>query len=105
MSQSKKKILQRIEPWIQRELQAILQDPDPTIIVHVATSLYLSRFHMTGDLSTAIDNDDGFLDPLRRFLGEWTDMFWHELRYAVFVHLFISPFVFAILISYFCCTI
>ncbi|CAO2821953.1 unnamed protein product [Amaranthus hypochondriacus] len=80
LSLSKERILQRIEPWIRRELQAILQDPDPTIIVHVATSLYLSRFHMTGDLSTAMDNIDGFLDPLRRFLGEWTDMFWHELR-------------------------
>ncbi|KAL0376482.1 UNVERIFIED_CONTAM: hypothetical protein Scaly_0765800 [Sesamum calycinum] len=36
---AKKMILRRIEPWIQRELQAILADPDPTIIVHVATSL------------------------------------------------------------------
>ncbi|KAG8480935.1 hypothetical protein CXB51_025618 [Gossypium anomalum] len=31
----KEKLLQRIEPWIQRELEAILGDPDPSIILHV----------------------------------------------------------------------
>lgn len=77
----KERILHKIEPWIRRELQAILQDPDPTIIVHVATSLYLSSVEM----KTA-DNEDAFLTPLRPFLQESTDMFWHELR-CVFVFL------------------
>ncbi|KAK3003266.1 hypothetical protein RJ639_018878, partial [Escallonia herrerae] len=38
----KERILRKIEPWIRRELQAILGDPDPSIIVHVATSLFIS---------------------------------------------------------------
>lgn len=80
-SVSRESILHRIEPWIQRELQAILQDPDPTIIVHVATSLYLSSIaNKTEALSTSADDEDGFLAPLRPFLHEWTNLFWHELR-------------------------
>lgn len=73
----KEQILQRIEPWIRRELQAILHDPDPTIIVHVATSLYLSSIEKKPRLS---DSDDTLLAPLRPFLHEWTTTFWHELR-------------------------
>ena len=75
----KEQILQRIEPWIRRELQAILHDPDPTIIVHVATSLYLSSIEKKPRLS---DSDDTLLAPLQPFLHEWTTTFWHELRYA-----------------------
>ncbi|GMI80085.1 hypothetical protein like AT2G39100 [Hibiscus trionum] len=35
----KEKIMQRIEPWIRRELQAILGDPDPSIILHVESQM------------------------------------------------------------------
>lgn len=95
MSVSRESILHRIEPWIQRELQAILEDPDPTIIVHVATSLYLSSIEKkTEALSTSsADHKDAFLAPLRPFLHELTDAFWHELRCELFFtyryHLFI----------------
>uniref|UniRef100_A0A7C9EBW4 RING-type E3 ubiquitin transferase n=1 Tax=Opuntia streptacantha TaxID=393608 RepID=A0A7C9EBW4_OPUST len=73
----KEQILQRIEPWIRRELQAILHDPDPTIIVHVAASLYLSSIEKKPRFS---DSDDTLLAPLRPFLHEWMTTFWHELR-------------------------
>ncbi|XP_055830462.1 uncharacterized protein LOC129899496 [Solanum dulcamara] len=73
---TKEKMLQRIEPWIRRELQAILGDPDPSIIVHVATSLFISE----NTHSTQQCAGGDFLAPLRPFLHECTEMFWHELR-------------------------
>lgn len=74
---AKEKMLQRIEPWIRRELQAILGDPDPSIIVHVVTSLFISE----NTHSTQQYAGDDFLAPLRPFLHEHAEMFWHELRY------------------------
>lgn len=77
----KRVLLQRIEPWIRRELHAILEDPDPSVIVHVVTSLFISTYQQEqhcplGQLG--VHND--FLAPLRPFLHERTEMFWHELR-------------------------
>ncbi|KAG8370002.1 hypothetical protein BUALT_Bualt14G0072300 [Buddleja alternifolia] len=78
---SKEMILRRIEPWIQRELQAVLGDPDPTIIVHVATSLFISRYEKKHEnFRGQIGVEDDFLAPLRPFLHEQTEIFWHELR-------------------------
>ncbi|XP_074292290.1 uncharacterized protein LOC141619165 [Silene latifolia] len=77
----REEILRRIEPWIRRELQAVLEDPDPTVIVHVATSLYLSSIEKKPRVpSSCSDEEDTFLSPLRPFLGEMTNKFWHELR-------------------------
>ncbi|KAK3038993.1 hypothetical protein RJ639_027478, partial [Escallonia herrerae] len=72
----KEMILRKIEPWTRRELQAILGDPDPSIIVHVATSLFISSLEKR---SGEPGKDDNYLEPLRHFLHEWTTMFWHEL--------------------------
>ncbi|KAK4425833.1 E3 ubiquitin-protein ligase ICP0 [Sesamum alatum] len=78
---AKEMILRRIEPWIQRELQAVLADPDPTIIVHVATSLFISRYEKKhGNFEDQVVPEDEFLAPLRPFLHDWTEIFWHELR-------------------------
>ncbi|KAL0348703.1 UNVERIFIED_CONTAM: hypothetical protein Sangu_1098100 [Sesamum angustifolium] len=80
---AKKMILRRIEPWIQRELQAILADPDPTIIVHVATSLFISRYEKKHEnFEDQIVPEDEFLAPLRPFLHEQTEIFWHELSHS-----------------------
>ncbi|KAF9678024.1 hypothetical protein SADUNF_Sadunf08G0168800 [Salix dunnii] len=77
----KQRILHRIEPWIQRELQAILEDPDPSVIVHVASSLFIASLERRSDVqSDQLGVEDHFLQPLRRFLHGWTNMFWHELR-------------------------
>ncbi|XP_004241072.1 uncharacterized protein [Solanum lycopersicum] len=73
---TKEKMLQRIEPWIRRELQAILGDPDPSIIVHVATSLFITE----NTHSTQWCDRNEFLAPLRPFLHERAEVFWHELR-------------------------
>ncbi|KAL9259458.1 hypothetical protein AKJ16_DCAP01560, partial [Drosera capensis] len=82
---AKDRILQRIEPWIWRELQAILKDPDPTIIVRVVTSLFISSIERKPADSTGnCDAQGDFLAPLRRFLRGWTDMFWHELRELIY---------------------
>ncbi|KAL4386943.1 hypothetical protein GQ457_09G023470 [Hibiscus cannabinus] len=82
----KEKIMQRIEPWIRRELQAILRDPDPSIILHVVSSLLFSGHEGKFDGSSSsssrqlgFDNAN-FLAPLEPFLHDRTHMFWHELR-------------------------
>lgn len=85
---AKEMILRRIEPWIQRELQAILKDPDPTVIVHVATSLFISRYEKkTDNFRGPVGIESDFLAPLRPFLHEHADLFWHELRYTDFMFL------------------
>lgn len=77
----KERILQRIEPWIHRELQALLGDQDPSIIVHVATSLFIASLENEGHVpSGQCDVRDDLLARLRPFLLHRTDMFWHELR-------------------------
>ncbi|KAL0414696.1 UNVERIFIED_CONTAM: hypothetical protein Sradi_1671300 [Sesamum radiatum] len=80
---AKEMILRRIEPWIQRELQAILADPDPTIIVHVATSLFISKYEKRHEnFEDQVVPEDECLAPLRPFLHERTEIFWHELSHT-----------------------
>ncbi|VFR01107.1 unnamed protein product [Cuscuta campestris] len=74
-------VVQRIEPWIQRELEAILHDPNPSVIVHVATSLFVSTNGRSGQSSSRERyTRDEFLTPLRPFLHDTAELFWHELR-------------------------
>ncbi|XP_052188858.1 uncharacterized protein LOC127799148 isoform X2 [Diospyros lotus] len=81
---ARERILQKIEPWIRRELQAILGDPDPSIIVHVASSLFLSSLEEKhGFPAQQAVLEDNYLEPLQRFLHERTHMFWHELRKSI----------------------
>lgn len=77
----KERILQRIEPWIRRELMAILEDSDPSVIVHVVTSTYISSLEKKINVpSGSISAEDDYVAPLRPFLHERANMFWHELR-------------------------
>lgn len=85
---AQERIEKRIEPWIRRELEAILGDPDPSVIVHVASSLFISSFEEKREVSCEqSDLVDNYLEPLRPFLHERTNMFWHELRYVICVQL------------------
>lgn len=78
----RERILQRIQPWIQRELHAILGDLDPSIIVHVASSLFIASLEgKFNHPSRLLGVKHDFLAPLRPFLHDQTTMFWHELRY------------------------
>lgn len=80
----KERLLLKIEPWIQRELRAITSDPDPSILMHVATSIYIAaveRKQRSSEHSGRVLVEDNYLEPLRPFLLERTSMFWHELRY------------------------
>lgn len=62
---ARERILQKIEPWIRRELQAILGDPDPSIIVHVASSLFLSSLEEKhGFPAQQAALEDNYLEPL-----------------------------------------
>ncbi|KAI8004658.1 hypothetical protein LOK49_LG08G03136 [Camellia lanceoleosa] len=80
----KDRILKRIEPWIHRELKAIHGDPDPSVIVHVASSLFISGLEEKHEVpSKQFVLEDNFIEPLRPFLHERTNMFWHELRYII----------------------
>ncbi|KZV18916.1 hypothetical protein F511_21893 [Dorcoceras hygrometricum] len=78
---AKEMMLRRIEPWIRRELQAVLKDPDPTVIVHVVTSLFISTYKKKSDnFRGQVGDESDCLSPLRPFLQEHADLFWHELR-------------------------
>ncbi|RZC55534.1 hypothetical protein C5167_014391 [Papaver somniferum] len=71
----------RIEPWIIRELQSVLGDSDPSVIVHLATSLYISGLEeKQKNPSNNLADGDSFIEPLKPFLREYTKLFWHELR-------------------------
>lgn len=73
--------MQRIGPWIRRELQAILGDPDPSVIVHVASSLFIASLENNINVhSEQLNVEDESIAPLHRFLDDRTSMFWHELR-------------------------
>lgn len=77
----RERMLRRIEPWIRRELQAILGDPDPTIIVHVASSVLITILERKGIVnSDQTSVEDDLFGSLRQFLHDQTNMFLHELR-------------------------
>ncbi|KAF7837855.1 E3 ubiquitin-protein ligase Topors isoform X2 [Senna tora] len=68
-STGKEKMLQKIEPWIRRELQAVLGDPDPTVIVHVATSQFFAWLAEKAKVPSGVfDVEERFISPLRPFL-------------------------------------
>ncbi|GMY27670.1 E3 ubiquitin-protein ligase Topors isoform X1 [Fagus crenata] len=78
---AKERIVQRIEPWIRRELKAILGDPDPSIIVHVASSLFIASLEKKNYVHPEqLNVEDDSIAALRPFLHDRTSMFWHELR-------------------------
>lgn len=78
---AKERIQQRVEPWIKRELQAILGDSDPSVIIHLATSLWiLSVEEKLKHPSRSSCEEDKFIRQLKPFLLEQAEMFWHELR-------------------------
>lgn len=79
---TKAKITERIEPWIRRELQAVLGDPDPLIIVHFASALFIKRLarenNRQSEQTGMLVEDE--VSSLRKFLYDKEDIFWHELR-------------------------
>lgn len=78
---AREKIVQRIQPWIRRELQAILGDPDPSVIVHVATSLFIASLEKKNNVnSEQLNGEDSLMAPLRPFLEDKLKMFLRELR-------------------------
>ncbi|KAI3692417.1 hypothetical protein L6452_32232 [Arctium lappa] len=78
---NRERLLQRIEPWIHRELQAVLGDPDPAILVHLVTSLFVSSLEETHKVPSGPSGvENNYLEPLQPFLFERTSTFWHELR-------------------------
>ena len=88
---AKERIVQRIGPWIRRELQAILGDPDPSVIVHVASSLFIASLENNNNVHLEqLNVEDEYIAPLRRFLDDRTSMFWHELRYRICIQLIAS---------------
>ncbi|KAJ4968957.1 hypothetical protein NE237_015658 [Protea cynaroides] len=77
----KEKMTHRVEPWIQRELRAILGDQYPPVIVQLASSLFISSLEEKLQTSSkGLAFHDKFVEALRPFLCDQTDMFWHELR-------------------------
>ncbi|KAL0740214.1 hypothetical protein Bca4012_081727 [Brassica carinata] len=81
---TKARITERIEPWMRRELQAVLGDPDPSIIVHFASALFIKRVERENNRQSgqgggiAMEHESS--SSLGMFLGDKEDIFWHELR-------------------------
>ncbi|CAN6469321.1 unnamed protein product [Victoria cruziana] len=78
-SQNAVRMKRHIEPWIERELKAILGDSDPSVLVHFVTSLWSSREEQNTSVQSGVE--DTYVDKLRPFLHEQADLFWHELRF------------------------
>jgi len=76
----KARIERRLEPWIHRELEAILGDQDPTVLVHFIFSLWFSRLGKREENLIPPSNEDEFVQQLQPFLGDKANAFWHELR-------------------------
>lgn len=78
----KARIERRLEPWIRRELEAILGDQDPTVLVHLVFSLWLSRLRKQEGKQNLVpsSNEDEFMQQLEPFIGDKANAFWHELR-------------------------
>uniref|UniRef100_A0A7N2LXK1 RING-type E3 ubiquitin transferase n=1 Tax=Quercus lobata TaxID=97700 RepID=A0A7N2LXK1_QUELO len=73
---AKERIVQGIGPWIWRELQAILGDPDPSVIVHVAFSLFIASLENNISVhSEQLNVEDESIAPLHRFLDDRTSIF------------------------------
>ncbi|KAF3576627.1 hypothetical protein DY000_02035606 [Brassica cretica] len=81
---TKARIIERIEPWMRREVQAVLGDPDPSIIVHFASALFIKRLERENNGQSGqgggILVEDQVSSSLGIFLGDKEDIFWHELR-------------------------
>ncbi|XP_042516863.1 E3 ubiquitin-protein ligase Topors [Macadamia integrifolia] len=76
----KERMTHRVEPWIRRELRAILGEPYPSVIVLLASSLLVSSLEEKNKASSkGLVFCDKFVEALRPFLRDLTDMFWHEL--------------------------
>ena len=61
--------IEKLIPWIKRDLQAILDDEDVEILCN----------YIVGLLQTHHVQSDAFLTPLSQFLHAKTDHFVHEL--------------------------
>ncbi|KAK7848251.1 cytochrome c biogenesis protein ccsa [Quercus suber] len=71
---AKERRVQRIGPWIRRELQAILGDPGPSVIVHVASSLFIASLENNISVhSEQLNVEDESIAPLHRFLDDRTN--------------------------------
>jgi len=85
----------RLEPWVRRELQAVLPYSDHDFLVRLVLGLWFgtereavlrperpgrsSTRHVTG--STEIEGAvEKAINELKRFLGDKAEVFWHELR-------------------------
>nr|VDD15529.1 unnamed protein product [Brassica oleracea] len=81
---TKARITERIEPWMRREVQAVLGDPDPSIVVHFASALFIKRLERENNGQSGqgggILVEDQVSSSLGIFLGDKEDIFWHELR-------------------------
>eukprot|EP01018_Ginkgo_biloba_P017743 Gb_19948 [translate_table: standard] len=81
-SNEKARIERRLEPWIRREMEAILGDQDPSLLVHLVLSLWFSYLREQEQKQNwkLMDNKDQFVQQLEPFLGDNAFAFWHELR-------------------------
>lgn len=87
----KARIERRLEPWIHRELRAIMEDSSPSLLVHLVLSLWLHALSETEKIGEKREQqgdrvfhtglwDSEAIKQLEPFLQEKASVFWHELR-------------------------
>jgi len=71
------RIERRLEPWIHRELEAILGDQDLTVLVHLVLSLWFSRLRKQEGMWNLIpsSNEYEFMQQLEPFLNNKANAF------------------------------
>ncbi|XP_057871708.2 uncharacterized protein LOC131078083 isoform X2 [Cryptomeria japonica] len=78
----RKRLESRLEPWILRELEAILGEQDLTILVHLVFSLLFASLGEKAQKQNMdlMCSENEFICQLEPFLGDKASHFWHELR-------------------------
>jgi len=88
----------RLEPWVRRELQAVLPNSDHDFLVRLVLGLWFGVEHEAIQISERPGRSGGpstrnatestevegavekAIKELKRFLGDKAEVFWHELR-------------------------
>ncbi|KAH9328736.1 hypothetical protein KI387_000844, partial [Taxus chinensis] len=77
----RERLERRLEPWIRRELEAILGVQDLTILVHLVFSLLFAKLKKREPKQNMdlMCGENEFIRQLEPFLGDKASLFWHEL--------------------------
>eukprot|EP00850_Spirogloea_muscicola_P008949 SM000049S16720 [mRNA] locus=s49:264962:268157:- [translate_table: standard] len=90
---TRRRMMRQLEPWVARELKALLRDSDVSLLVHFVLGIWTSHLekrlgsrsfscqaHQDGQLDKDVAAAQEAAQQLTPFLGSRALHFWHELR-------------------------